>query len=95
MGSTPISQIPSRALRTLGDDGLGHGASNGIVPTIGEVGLGCSGGSELDSTGVPFPILAPEQIANLYYPVLLWRCAGARHEEPGAVLESHGRLAVR
>ena len=70
MGSTSISQIPSRALRTLGDDGLGHGASNGIVPTIGEVGLGCSGGSELDSTGVPFPILAPEQIANLYYPVL-------------------------
>ena len=40
---------------------------NGIVPTNGKVQAKYSGQAKLDSSGVPFLMLAPEQIANLYY----------------------------
>ena len=40
---------------------------NGIVPTNSKVQVKYSGTPKLDSTGVPFLMLAPEQIANLYY----------------------------
>ena len=40
---------------------------NGIVPTNGKVQAKYSGKAKLDSSGVPFLMLAPEQIANLYY----------------------------
>ena len=40
---------------------------NGIVPTNGKVQVKYSGKPKLDSTGVPFLLLSPEQIANLYY----------------------------
>ena len=40
---------------------------NGIVPTNRKVQAKYSGSPKLDSTGVPFLMLAPEQIANLYY----------------------------
>ena len=40
---------------------------NGIVPTNGKVQAKYSDKAKLDSSGVPFLMLAPEQIANLYY----------------------------
>ena len=40
---------------------------NGIVPTNGKVQARYSDKAKLDSSGVPFLMLAPEQIANLYY----------------------------
>ena len=40
---------------------------NGIVPTNGKVQAKYSGSPKLDSSGVPFLMLAPEQVANLYY----------------------------
>ena len=40
---------------------------NGIVPTNSKVQVKYSGQPKLDSSGVPFLMLAPEQIANLYY----------------------------
>ena len=40
---------------------------NGIVPTNAKVQVKYAGSPKLDSTGVPFLMLAPEQIANLYY----------------------------
>ena len=40
---------------------------NGIVPTNSKVQVKYSGSPKLDSSGVPFLMLAPEQIANLYY----------------------------
>ena len=40
---------------------------NGIVPTNGKVQAKYADKAKLDSSGVPFLMLAPEQIANLYY----------------------------
>ncbi len=40
---------------------------NGIVPTNSKVQAKYSGSPKLDSSGVPFLMLAPEQVANLYY----------------------------
>ena len=40
---------------------------NGIVPTNRKVQVKYSGEPKLDSTGVPFLMLSPDQIANLYY----------------------------
>ena len=40
---------------------------NGIVPTNSKVQVKYSGKPKLDSTGVPFLMLSPDQIANLYY----------------------------
>ena len=40
---------------------------NGIVPTNRKVQVKYSGDPKLDSTGVPFLMLSPDQIANLYY----------------------------
>ena len=40
---------------------------NGIVPTNGKVQVKYSGQPKLDSSGVPFLMLSPDQIANLYY----------------------------
>jgi putative spermidine/putrescine transport system substrate-binding protein len=40
---------------------------NGIVPTNSKVQVKYSGQPKLDSSGVPFLMLSPDQIANLYY----------------------------
>ena len=40
---------------------------NGIVPTNRKVQIKYSGKPKLDATGVPFFMLSPDQIANLYY----------------------------
>ena len=40
---------------------------NGVVPTNGKVQVKYSGQPKLDSSGVPFLMLSPDQIANLYY----------------------------
>ena len=40
---------------------------NGIVPANRKVQIKYAGNPKLDSSGVPFLMLAPEQIANLYY----------------------------
>jgi hypothetical protein len=40
---------------------------NGIVPTNSKVQAKYSGSPKLDSSGVPFLMLAPDQVANLYY----------------------------
>ncbi len=40
---------------------------NGIVPTNRKVQVKYAGSPKRDSSGVPFLMLAPEQIANLYY----------------------------
>ena len=41
---------------------------NGIVPTNPKVQIKYSDEPRLDSNGVPFLMLSPDQIANLYYP---------------------------
>lgn len=41
--------------------------TNGVVPTNRHVQMKHSGSPKLDSSGVPFLMLAPEQIADLYY----------------------------
>ncbi len=56
-----INELISEAMQEILHTG------NGVVPTNRRVQIKYSGSPKLDSSGVPFLMLAPEQIADLYY----------------------------